>query len=216
MTPETPQPSKPSPTAAERALAEATLWRRGQLRFLIGAMPIVPPRIGVESLRECYDWITAHWGKGGALYLSCHRRFAKSSVVLLKGIEVCIQYPRTRVAVVSDTKEHAVDIAKQICGPYFDRAPDGVRPTWHETHRKYYFPNGSSLEFFGSEPQQRQKLRGGKFRAILVEEGRDIPELDEARRIAGGDALSVRGDGNAGDRGAVSADDAGRGNSRGS
>ena len=143
-------------------------------------MPIVPPRTGVESLRECYDWLTANWGKGGALYLSCHRRFAKSSVVLLKGIEVCIQFQRTRVAVVSDTKDHAVDIAKQICGPYFDRAPDGVRPTWHETHRKFYFPNGSTLEFFGSEPQQRQKLRGGKFRVILVEEGRDIPELASA------------------------------------
>ena len=167
-------------TASERALAEATLWRRGNLRFLIGSMPIVPPRVGVDKLREAYDWVTVGWGKGKLLFLCCHRRFAKSSVLLVKGAEECIKYPRCRVAVISDTKEHAVDIAKQICGPIFDRAPDGVRPTWHETHRKYYFPNGSTLEFFGSEPQQRGKVRGGKFRAIIVEEGREIPELASA------------------------------------
>jgi hypothetical protein len=140
-------------------------------------MPILEPRVGVESLRRAYDWLRERWGKGGHLVLLCHRRFAKSSLLFLIGAEECIRHPRCRIAVPCDSKEHATDISTQIATPLFDRAPPGVKPTWIQTRHLWRFPNGSTLELFGGEKSQLARARGGKFRAVLAEEARDHPHL---------------------------------------
>ncbi len=161
----------------QAAAAEATLWRRGALRYLLGAMPILPPRRGVETLRKVYDWFRAGWGKGKPLVLLAHRRFGKSGLLFILAAEECIRHPRARVAVVCDSKEHASDISTQVATPIFDRAPVGVRPTWIQTRHTWAFPNGSTLELFGGEKNQIARARGSKFRAVFLEEARDHPHL---------------------------------------
>ncbi len=170
---------RPAPFLSPRqaAEAEATLFRRGALRYLFGALPILPPRVGVESIRKAYDWARARWGKGQHLVLLCHRRFAKSSLLFVLAGEECIRHPRCRVAFVTDSKEHGEDIANQIAPPFFDRAPVGIRPVWHKTRNAWIFPNGSTLELFGGERKQFARARGSKFRAVFMEEARDHPYL---------------------------------------
>ena len=167
-------------TPQQARAIEETLWRRGDLRFLFGSLPILPPRVGVASLRAIYDWVMEKWGKGQPIFVLCHRRTGKTSVGFVVGGQLCIKHPRSRVAIVCDTKEHAVDLSKQIAAPIFDRCPEGVRPVWHETQRAWLFPNGSRIEMYGNEPNQTKRLRGGKFRAIIVEEARDLPHLETA------------------------------------
>jgi hypothetical protein len=171
-------PSAPFLSPKQAAQAEATLWRRGALRYLIGAMPILPPRVGVDSIRKAYDWLGERWGTGGGhLVILAHRRFAKSSLIFIKAGEIAVKYPRSRIAVVCDTKEHAEDITTQVAEPFYERAPAGIKPTWVKTEKAWTFPNGSRIEMYGGEKSQFSRARGSKFRAVFMEEARDHPHL---------------------------------------
>lgn len=149
----------------KRADGLRKVWRAGILRWKL-----------LPQARKAYEAIHRHWGREPYL-INCHRNFTKSTLGLTLADEVCRKRPDTPVAIVCDTKAHALAIVEEKLGEYLVDCPDELKPKTKLSERGFciVYSNGSRIWLFGADDHRHIKtLRGLGFAFIFIDEGGHI------------------------------------------
>jgi len=140
-------------------------WREGDLRYLLAARP---------TQVAAYEWVHAHWG-GQPLVILCHRRWGKTTMVLVTLLELCYRFKGIDVALICKTRDQAQQVARQVMTKLAARAPEALRPVrvkneyaWHVRH------TASGLYVFGAEDEHMETLRGRTLAAAAVDEAASV------------------------------------------
>jgi len=106
------------------------------------------------------------------------RRLGKSFEVLLESIELCntkkyaiVKYICPRLKMVKEIVNVNMRIILMDC-------PDDMRPEWKENDKKWIFPNGSEIQFAGTDNGSHEGLRGGNADLCIVDEAGFCDHLD--------------------------------------
>lgn len=154
------------PAIAEAAAlaARGELWRRGALNFKRH-----------EGQRLLHEAIV----KSASLlyYVSCSRRFGKSTELVLYAFETCLSKPNARVLYLAPWAKDAADIAGDIAERVLLDCPADVRPKYNAQSKEYEFPNGSVIRFKGTNGEHAKFLRGGSADLVLLDEPGDMDNL---------------------------------------
>lgn len=166
-------------------LLAAELWRRGELRWKLR-----------DYQGEFYDHVWAFLRKDAAalaklsgqaavgawrkLFEDCHRRYGKSFVLFLIGVEVglgklCRGWPARKrvIRFAAPTMLDLEEIYHPIAEDLFDDCPDEIRPVWRSTRGRghYWFPSTEAqLHLFGVDAKHYRKGRGKKLHLGVVDE----------------------------------------------
>jgi hypothetical protein len=162
------------------------LWRRGELRWLLRPYQ-----------QEFYDHVWAFLRKDAAtlsrlsgrpaeveawrkLFEDCHRRYGKSFVLFLIGIEVglgkpCRNWPERKrvIRFAAPTMLDLEEIYHPIAEDLFESCPDDIRPKWQQSRGRghYAFPStGAQLHLFGVDAKHYRKGRGKRCHLGVVDE----------------------------------------------
>jgi hypothetical protein len=113
------------------------------------------------------------------LFVDCHRRYGKSFVLFLVGVEVCLGksdvWPeRRRVCrFAAPTTLDLEEIYTPIAEDLFDDCPDELRPLWQSSRGRghFWFPSTDSrLYLFGTDAKHYRKARGKSCHLGVVDE----------------------------------------------
>jgi PBSX family phage terminase large subunit len=98
------------------------------------------------------------------------RRNGKSFEILLQAIELCnskkyaiVKYICPRLKMVKTIVNFNMRIILEDC-------PDEMRPEWKENDKIWLFPNGSEIQFAGTDNGSHESLRGGSADLCIVDE----------------------------------------------
>lgn len=141
------------------------LWQGGRLRWKL-----------LPQARRAYAQIHAQWGRDPFL-INCHRNFTKSTLLLTLADEACRQRASTPVAIVCDTKAHALAIVEEKLSEYLVDCPEDLKPKTKLSQRGFRieYANGSRIWLFGADDSRHIKtLRGLGFYLVLIDEGGHI------------------------------------------
>ena len=147
-------PPKPK---IDRKAAIRELWLRGKLDY---------KRKDNQKLMK--DFI--HSDKRDIIPILASRRQGKSYELLMQAVELCHNQKNAIVKYVCPTQKMVKNIVipnmKQILA---DCPPDLV-PEWKENDKRYIFPNGSEIQFAGTDNGSHENLRGGSSHLCIVDE----------------------------------------------
>lgn len=174
------QMARPELREAKRA-AKAEMWRRGNLANWHFEQ--------FTWARKFYDFYREF--TGDTCWLLAHRRSGKSTSALIVGLEDCFRYPNTKVAVVCKTKEQAKAICEESFKALLEDCPETLKPRPIKASYNYRFHNGSEITVFPADGSHASKIRGRRFRLIIVTEAGHIPRL---RTLIAGDLAPTLGD----------------------
>lgn len=149
----------PSPEALR------TVWQAGRLRWKL-----------LPQARRAYEQIHAQWGARPFL-INAHRNFTKSTLELCIAEEACRSRPNTPVAILCDTKGHALAIVEEKMAEFQADCPPDLRPKTTITQRGIIiqYGNGSRIWIFGADDARHIKtMRGLGFYLVLIDEGGHI------------------------------------------
>lgn len=106
------------------------------------------------------------------------RRLGKSFEVLLQAIELCntkkfaiVKYICPRLKMVKTIVNVNMRIILEDC-------PEDMRPEWRENDKIWIFPNGSEIQFAGTDNGSHENLRGGSADLCIVDEAGFCDHLD--------------------------------------
>lgn len=98
------------------------------------------------------------------------RQLGKSYEALLGAVELCnskefavIKYICPRLKMVKNIVNKNMRIILEDC-------PDDMRPEWKENDKVWLFPNGSEIQFAGTDNGSHENLRGGTSDLCIVDE----------------------------------------------
>jgi hypothetical protein len=134
------------------------LWKRGNLDY-----------------KRHYSQMTIKnyikdYNKGKIVTILASRRLGKSFELLLEAVELCNEKPNAIVKYICPK----LRMVKQIVGPnmrkIMEDCPENMRPEWKENDKTYIFPNGSEIQFAGTDNGSHENLRGGAADLCIVDE----------------------------------------------
>jgi len=142
------------------------LWRaafyhgvdKAPLRWLVdqAKMPIY------ETLRK---------NENDVKVLATSRKVGKSYLLTVVMTELALRYPGERINLAMPTGDMAYQIFEPLFAEIFAHAPKGMRPTFHQQHKRWSFPNGAYVQAFGCEDRLKADHgRGPKARASFGDE----------------------------------------------
>lgn len=108
------------------------------------------------------------------------RRSGKSFVLCAVATETCIKTPNSIVKYVCPKQKMVKTIVKPIMRTILEDCPIDLKPEYMEADKKYVFPNGSEIQFAGSDSGNIENLRGGYAQLCLVDEAGFVDDLDYA------------------------------------
>lgn len=158
----------------QRREARGKLWTRGHLEWKFE---------GYAWAKEMYDFTRQRWGASPYLLWFVHRRGAKSTTGLVIALEECLRTANTRCAIICKTKDQAQEICDVSLVELLGDCPQAVMPRKVKNDYAYHFDhNGSRLQILSLDGKHGLKVRGRKFRFILITEAAFIELLDKILR----------------------------------
>jgi PBSX family phage terminase large subunit len=142
------------------------LWRRGSLAYK--CHPIQKEMY--ELFYSSPNFTTMIWLLG--------RQSGKSYLLAILALEAALREPNSIVKLVTDTKLHIKMIFEPIFNELLDDCPEDVKPKYSTQMFCWMFPNGSQIQFAGSDGQHYERLRGQKSKLVLVDEAGFCSELE--------------------------------------
>jgi len=106
------------------------------------------------------------------------RRSGKSFTMCAVATETCIRIPNSIVKYVCPKQKMVKTIVNPIMRTILDDCPPDLKPEYKEADKKYVFPNGSEIQFAGSDGGNIENLRGGFAQLCLVDEAGFVDDLD--------------------------------------
>jgi phage terminase large subunit len=102
--------------------------------------------------------------------INAGRRVGKSYALSILAIEQCLQNPNSIVKFIQPEKaqvqRNIIPIMEQIC---ID-CPVDIRPSYKTQKSSYVFPNGSEIQFAGTDGNNFENLRGSDAHLCLIDE----------------------------------------------
>ena len=150
-----------SPLRYQSSLA----WERGRLRYKLkpNQMVIYDKLVGIE---------------GRKVVLHCSRRFGKSFLLLLIGVEEAIRNPGCQISFICPTQRNLRTYIKPIFDQLLKDCPENARPEYRVIDGCYIFPNGSTIYLFGVEGGNMENLRGQSASLAIVDEAGFVDQLE--------------------------------------
>jgi hypothetical protein len=142
--------------------------------------------------RDAYDFIRK-WKEnnphsGGPVTINAHRRWGKSFLSILLGVERAISAPKQRVRVVSPTKIQGMAVFSEQWAEIMKDCPDTIEirnsgpeeirvfnSAWKNADPQFDY---SSMWVHGSEAGGGERLRGQGSDMIILDECRDMTDLE--------------------------------------
>lgn len=142
-------------------------WRRGVLDWKLHA-----------SQRLIYDHLLRLPPSVKQAVVLCSRRFGKSFLGLILGIERCLSEPSQIVRIIGpDIKQTKMIVGDAMAKITFDLTSIGMRELVTQVKSENMYRIGRSSLYLGGFDSQEDSLRGGEAHLILVEEtGASNPE----------------------------------------
>lgn len=104
----------------------------------------------------------------------------KSTTLAVLSIEMAIKNPKFHIHFASpfqnQVKEYLIPIFNQI----LEDCPEDLRPIWK--NNKYVFKNGSFIKLCGCNNRQYDNMRGNKSDLFIIDEARDVDDLETVVR----------------------------------
>jgi phage terminase large subunit len=141
------------------------LWRLGNLEWKLR---------GIQ--KEMRKAIVDNPGKRATFLVS--RRSGKSFTMCAVATETCIKTPNSIVKYVCPKQKMVKTIVNPIMRVILEDCPPDLKPEYKEADKKYVFPNGSEIQFAGSDSGNIESLRGGFAQLCLLDEAGYIDDLD--------------------------------------
>ena len=98
------------------------------------------------------------------------RRLGKSFEVLLEAVELCNSKKYAVVKYICPKLKMVKTIANFNMRIILEDCPDEMRPEWKENDKIWRFPNGSEIQFAGTDNGSHESLRGGSADLCIVDE----------------------------------------------
>lgn len=108
------------------------------------------------------------------------RRSGKSFTLCTVATEVCLSTPNSVVKYVCPKQRMVKTIVKPIMRVILEDCPEDLKPIYMEADKVYRFPNGSEIQFAGSDNGNIENLRGGFAHLCLLDEAGFISDLNYA------------------------------------
>jgi hypothetical protein len=169
---------------------EREFWYRGLQRYMLHE----------HSQRKMYEktlrWKEKNPDLYGPVVWNCHRGFGKSFTKTIIGLERCSQAPRQIVRFGTESEVAALEIIKHQLEPMLDRRPKDFKvelsnDTWHIQNPRWGKDEWSELHIFGCRENAR-KHRGKRSDLVLMDEGRNIEDLEYVMRSVFGPHFVTR------------------------
>lgn len=143
------------------------LWRLGNLEWKLKGIQKEMRRAIVDSERKQAVFLVS-------------RRSGKSFTMCTVATETCIRTPNSIVKYVCPKQKMVKTIVKPIMRVILEDCPPDLVPEYKEADKKYVFPNGSEIQFAGSDSGNIENLRGGFAQLCLIDESGFVDDLDYA------------------------------------
>ena len=98
------------------------------------------------------------------------RRLGKSFEVLLEAVELCNSKKYAIVKYICPKLKMVKTIVNLNMRIILEDCPDEMRPDWRENDKIWLFPNGSEIQFAGTDNGSHEGLRGGSADLCIVDE----------------------------------------------
>ena len=106
------------------------------------------------------------------------RRLGKSFEVLLKAVELCNTQKYSIVKYICPKLKMVKTIVNVNMRIILEDCPEDMRPEWKENDKIWIFPNGSEIQFAGTDNGSHEALRGGSANLCIVDEAGFCDHLD--------------------------------------
>jgi len=143
------------------------LWRLGNLEWKLR---------GIQ--KEMRKSIIENPGKRSTFLVS--RRSGKSFTMCAVATETCIKTPNSIVKYVCPKQKMVKTIVNPIMRVILEDCPIDLKPEYKEADKVYRFPNGSEIQFAGSDSGNIENIRGGFSHLCLVDEAGFVDDLNYA------------------------------------
>jgi hypothetical protein len=150
-----------------RSDAVRTAWEVGRLRYKLK-----------PEQQQIYDAFRSYAGR--KMVLHCSRRFGKSFLLALFGVEEAIRRPGSQISIVCPTQKNMRIVLQTVFQPLLADCPADLRPSWSTQNLKYDLPNGSSIYLFGADAGNIENLRGQSAALVIIDEAGFIDDLEYA------------------------------------
>lgn len=108
----------------------------------------------------------------------CSRRLGKSFLLTTMAIEQCLKQPNSVVKYVCPKKKMVKTIIAPMLREITKDCPPELRPEFKTNDCLYLFPNGSQIQFAGSDNGHADTVRGGFAHLCIVDEAGFVDDLD--------------------------------------
>jgi len=98
------------------------------------------------------------------------RRLGKSFEMTVEAVELCMTTPNAIVKYVCPRLKMVKTIVQPNMRVILEDCPRDLRPEWKENDKMYVFPNGSQIQFAGTDNGSHENLRGGASHLCIVDE----------------------------------------------
>lgn len=141
----------------ERKQAIRELWRRGALDY---------------KRRDNQKLIRDFIYKDGRdiITILASRRQGKSYELLVQAVELCQTKPDAIVKYICPRLKMVKTIVLPNMKTIIADCPPEMQPEWKENDKMYVFPNGSQIQFAGTDNGSHENLRGGASDLCIVDE----------------------------------------------
>lgn len=142
------------------------LWRRGVLLYKCHAVQ-----------RQMYELFYSSPNFSTFVWL-LSRQTGKSTLLAILALEAALREPNSIIKLVTDTKLHVKMVFEPIFNELLQDCPEDVKPKYSAQLFCWQFPNGSQIQFAGSDGQHYERLRGQKSKLILIDEAGFCDDLE--------------------------------------
>ena len=140
-----------------KELAIRELWGRGILDY--------KRRSNQELIR---DYIKK--SEKDIITILASRRQGKSYELLIQAVELCLGKKDAIVKYICPRLKMVSTIVHPNMKTILTDCPANMRPEWKEQAKMYVFPNGSQIQFAGTDNNSHENLRGGAADLCIVDE----------------------------------------------
>lgn len=118
--------------------------------------------------KKIYDFFHAEYNK--IIVVNASRRLGKSYGLAILAIEECLKYDNIIVKFLQpEAKMIRINILP-IFDEIFADCPKDLEPSYNSVDAVYTFPNGSKIQFAGTDNKNYEKLRGGNCHLAIIDE----------------------------------------------
>jgi hypothetical protein len=149
----------------EEKAAIKLAWTTGRLKYLLKP---VQKKI-YDSIKNSTELIYV---------VNCSRRLGKSFTLGVILTEIAIKYPGSQLHFSAPFQNQVKKYFLPIFRTILKDCPEELKPVWRPVDGQYVFPNQSAINLCGCNNQQYNNLRGNRSDYFVIDEARDVDELE--------------------------------------